>query len=138
MMKIFRTYSELLSFSSFEDRYNYLKIMGNVGEETFGFNRYLNQNLYQSSEWKRARRAVILRDEGYDMGIVGRDIVGKIIVHHMNPITIEDIENGNPDIFDPEFLISVSEETHNAIHYGDKSLLPRIVVERYSGDTKLW
>lgn len=138
MMKIFRTYTDLKMLQTFEERYDYLKLGGKVGEETFGFSRYLNQNLYQSPEWKRIRKIVILRDSGWDIGVYGRDIAGKIIVHHMNPITIEDIETGNPDIFDPEYLISVSEDTHNAIHYGDKSLLPKQVIARFAGDTKLW
>lgn len=133
-----RTYSELKMLQTFDERFNYLKLLGKVGQETFGFDRYLNQNLYCSPEWKRVRRQVIIRDDGYDLGVDGYDLVGKIIVHHMNPITIEDIESGNPDIFDPEYLISVSEETHNAIHYGDRSLLPKQVIMRYAGDTKLW
>lgn len=137
-MKIFRTYSELCQLTTFEERFDYLKIGGTVGEETFGFNRYLNQRLYRSKEWKRVRFEVIIRDDGRDMGVSDRAIVGKPIIHHMNPITIEDILDGNPDIFNPEYLILVSEETHNAIHYGDKSLLPKLITERYAGDTKLW
>lgn len=137
-MKIIRSYSELKMLSTYEERYDYLKLLGKVGEETFGFDRYLNQHLYQSPQWRTVRRQVILRDDGLDMGTFGYDIVGKIIVHHMNPITIEDIENENPDIFNPEYLICVSEETHNAIHYCDKSLLPKTVIRRFAGDTKLW
>lgn len=137
-MRIFRSYSELKRLRTFDERYEYLKLLGSVGQETFGSYRYLNQDLYQSAEWKTVRRKVILRDGGWDLGVYDHDIAGKIIVHHMNPITIDDIEHGDPDIFDPEFLICVSEETHRAIHYGDKSLLPRQVISRHAGDTKLW
>lgn len=137
-MKKYRSYSELKMFETFEDRFGYLKLRGIVGQETFGLERYLNQNLYSSPQWKSVRRKVIIRDNGYDLGVDGYELIGKIIVHHMNPITIDDIEDGNPDIFDPEYLISVSEETHNAIHYGDRSLLPRQVAFRRAGDTKLW
>lgn len=137
-MRNFRTYTELKMLNTFEERYNFLKLLGKVGQETFGFDRYMNQSLYQTPEWKAVRREVIVRDNGYDMGLFGYDIVGKIIVHHMNPITIEDVEELRPELFDPEFLISVSEETHNAIHYGDRSLLPRQVITRTMGDTTLW
>lgn len=138
MRKFTRRYSELKMLPSFEDRFDYLKIGGIVGKDTFGFDRYLNQNLYHSSMWKRVRREIILRDLGLDMGLDGHEIVGKIIVHHMNPITVEDIYEETPDVFDPEFLICVSEETHNAIHFGDKSKLPKVAIQRFPGDTKLW
>lgn len=138
MRKFIRRYSELKMIPTFEERFDYLKIGGMVGNDTFGFDRYLNQNLYHSPEWKRVRREVILRDCGLDMGMDGYEIVGKIIIHHMNPISAEDIYEGNPDIFNPEFLVCVSEETHNAIHFGGKSKLPRVVVKRSPGDTKLW
>lgn len=137
-MRKYRSYKELKMLETFDERFNYLKLIGKVGQKTFGFDRYLNQNLYQSPEWKTVRRQVIIRDNGYDLGVEGYNLVGKIIVHHMNPITIEDIEEGNPDIFNPEYLISVSEETHNAIHYGDRSLLPKQVIYRFAGDTILW
>lgn len=137
-MRNFRTYTELKMLNTFEERYNFLKLLGKVGQETFGFDRYMNQAFYQTPEWKTVRREVIVRDNGFDMGLFGYDIVGKIIVHHMNPITIEDIEELRPELFDPEFLISVSEETHNAIHYGDRSPLPRQVMTRAMGDTTLW
>lgn len=138
MRKFIRRYSELKMIPSFEDRFDYLRLSGIVGKGTFGFERYLNQKLYHSSEWKRVRREVILRDCGLDMGAEGHEILGKIIIHHMNPISAEDILKGNPDVFDPEFLICVSEETHNAIHYGDKSKLPKVATQRFPGDTKLW
>lgn len=139
MMKMSRKYSELKMFHTYDERFDYLKLFGTVGQETFGFDRYLNQNLYHSAEWQTARNKVIVRDNGWDLGIEGYPIAGgKLIVHHMNPITIEDIENWNPDIFNPEYLISVSEETHNAIHYGDRRLLPRQTISRHAGDTKLW
>lgn len=123
MMKTTKRYSELRALDRFEDRYEYLKLQGSVGIETFGFDRYLNQNLYRSREWKRVRDLVIARDLGCDLGIDGRYIYDKIIIHHMNPISMEDLLEHNPMIFEPEFLISTSMATHNAIHYGDASLL---------------
>lgn len=136
-MKI-RRFSELKKLKTFEERYDYLKLGGSVGRETFGFDRYLNQMLYSLNEWKKARRIVILRDNGCDLGIPGYDISGRLIIHHMNPITKQDIVEHNPDIFNPDFLICTSHNTHNAIHYGDESLLPKLPVERMPGDTKLW
>lgn len=118
-----RTYSELITLPTFEERFEYLKLDGKVGEDTFGFDRYFNQQLYSSPEWKEIRRKVIIRDEGCDLAIPDREIFGKIIVHHMNPMSLEDIEEHNPDIFDPEFLITTVKRTHDAIHYGDASLL---------------
>lgn len=135
---IMRTYSELIRFDTFEDRFNYLKLIGYVGESTFGFDRYLNQTLYHSREWKKVRDEVIIRDDGCDMGLVDFMIYDRIIIHHMNPITIEDLEFGNDVVFNPEFLICVSTQTHNAIHFGDDKIIPRGPVERYAGDTKLW
>lgn len=123
MMKTTKRYSELRALDRFEDRYEYLKLQGSVGIETFGFDRYLNQNLYRSREWKRVRDLVIARDLGCDLGIDDRYIYDKIIIHHMNPISMEDLLEHNPMIFEPEFLISTSMATHNAIHYGDASLL---------------
>ena len=118
-----RTYSELIKLSTFEERFDYLKLDGKIGEDTFGFERYLNQVLYHLPEWKETRRKVLVRDEGCDLAIPDREIYGRAIVHHMNPITIEDVEEHNPDIFDPEFLITVSKLTHDAIHFGDPSIL---------------
>lgn len=134
-----RTYSDLSKLKSFEERFNYLKLDGAVGEETFGFDRYLNQALYSSKEWKHIKNQVIIRDEGCDLGISGNKINRKAIIHHMNPITREQIENRDPEIFNPEYLITVSHSTHNAIHYGDKDLLARQApVERKQGDTVPW
>jgi len=134
-----RTYSELSKLKSFEDRYEYLKLDGSVGEETFGFDRYLNQALYSSKEWKQLKNKILIRDEGCDLGVQGNKINKKAIIHHMNPITKEQIENRDPEIFDPENLITVSHSTHNAIHYGDKELLVRQKpVERKQGDTIPW
>lgn len=136
-MKI-RRFSELKKLKTFEERYDYLKLNGSVGIETFGFDRYLNQKLYSLDEWKKARRIVILRDGGCDLGIPGYDILDKIIIHHMNPITRDNIIHHDPDIFNPDFLICTTFNTHNAIHYGDESLLPKLPIERTPGDTKLW
>lgn len=134
-----RTYSELSAIQTYEGRFDYLKLSGKVGAETFGRDRFLNQMLYSSSKWKSLRDKVIIRDNGFDMGLEGYEIAGKILIHHMNPITIEDIMSESAYVFNPEFLISVAYNTHNAIHYGDKSLLvPSSFVERKPGDTKLW
>jgi len=133
-----RTYSELRTYKTFIDRYNYLKLRGSVGIETFGFDRYLNQVLYRSRRWRRTRDGIILRDNGCDLGVEGYDIYDKIIIHHMNPLTIEDIEDDVDEIYDPEFLISVSFNTHQAIHYGDESLLPKEPIERKPYDTCPW
>lgn len=133
-----RKYSDLKSLSTLESRYDYLKLNGVVGKETFGFDRYLNQRFYKSIEWKRIRDLVILRDNGCDLGIQGFEIHRAILIHHMNPVLVEDIKLRNPDILNPEFLICTSEQTHQAIHYGDKSLLPYIPIPRKPGDTKLW
>lgn len=138
MTKMIRTYSELRTYKTFIDRYNYLKLRGSVGIETFGYDRYLNQVLYRSRRWRRTRDGIILRDNGCDLGIEGYDIYDKIIIHHMNPLTIEDIENDVDEIYDPEFLISVSFNTHQAIHYGDESLLPKEPIERKPYDTCPW
>ena len=134
-----RTYSELLKLQTFEGRFNYLSLGGIVGDETFGFERYFNQKLYSSEEWRQVRRFVIVRDDGCDLGIPDLGIKGHIYVHHMNPISLDDIESHNPDIFDPEYLITVSLATHNAIHYGDANYLKTIeFIERKPGDTCLW
>lgn len=133
-----KCYSELINFATFEERFHYLKLGGVVGRETFGFDRYLNQDFYRSSLWKRARNLVIARDYGCDLGIEGHEIHDRVYVHHMNPISPHDIKHSNVDILDPEFLITVTHTTHNAIHYGDFNLLPKPMIERRPGDTKLW
>lgn len=133
-----KTYSELISISDFLERFRYLQIGGRVGVETFGYDRYLNQILYRSPEWKRFRRDVIIRDNGCDLACEGFDIVGKILVHHINPITIEDVLNRHPKIFDFENVISTTLNTHNAIHYGDESLLVVAPIERSKFDTCPW
>lgn len=134
-----KTYSELISLRTFEDRFNYLKLNGQVGRETFGFDRIYNQIFYRSKEWKDIRNYVITRDLGCDLGIQDREIQGRIMVHHMNPISLEDIQHSSDYLLNPEFLITVSPKTHDAIHYSDESiLLPSMVIERKPGDTKLW
>ena len=133
-----KTYSELISIPDFLERFRYLKIGGRVGVETFGYDRYLNQILYRSPEWKRFRRDVIIRDNGCDLACEGFDIVGKILVHHIDPITIEDVLNRHPKIFDFENVISTTLNTHNAIHYGDESLLVVAPIERSKFDTCPW
>lgn len=133
-----RTYSELQKFLRFKDRYNYLRFKNVVGKATFGYDRYLNQMLYKSRRWHQTRDKIIIRDEGCDLGIDGYIIQGKIIIHHMNPISIEDIKFGNDDVFDPNFLICTTERTHLAIHYGDESLLPKDPIIRRPRDTTLW
>lgn len=133
-----RTYSELVQHKTFEERFRYLALRGDVGDATFGFDRYINQMFYASREWKQARRDVIARDLGCDLGVEGYEIHEKIYVHHMNPMSLDDIVETNMDIVNPEFLITTSHRTHNAIHYGDERLLPRPLVERRPGDTKLW
>lgn len=130
-----RSYSELAELGSFQERYDYLRLRGRVGEETFGHERVLNQRFYHSRQWRRARRLVLIRDNNCDLGIEGYDIPRGLHIHHMNPVTVEDLRYGNPDILDPEFLISTSQATHNAIHYGDESQLPRVFTERRPGDT---
>jgi hypothetical protein len=133
-----RCYSELRILDTFEKRFEYLHLGGEVGEATFGYDRWLNQRFYTSLQWRRARNEVILRDNGCDLGIRGQEIPFGLLVHHMNPMTVEDIENGHDWILDPEFLICTSKRTHNAIHYGVDHLLPRGPVTRRAGDTKLW
>lgn len=136
-MKI-KTYSELITIPTYLERYQYLRIGGRVGEETFGFDRYLNQTLYRSAEWQRFRREMIVRDNGMDMAFDGYDIGGVILLHHINPITEKDIIRRDPKIFDPENVICVSLNTHNAIHYGDESLLNLGPVIRSRFDTCPW
>lgn len=134
-----RTYSELITLPTYIERFNYLKLGGRVGEDTFGFDRHLNQNLYQRSQrWKKARDLVIIRDNGCDLGVEGYEIYGKIIVHHMNPVTLDDILNDRDWIYDPEYLISTIHTTHNAIHYGDENLLITAPTVRTPNDTIPW
>lgn len=133
-----KTYSELCQIDDFYDRFRYLKLKGKVGESTFGFDRYLNQKFYSSKEWRDVRREVIIRDSGFDLGHEDFEICGKIHIHHINPISIDQVKRGDSDILNPEFLICTSHSTHVAIHYGDESLLPEILVARFPGDTKLW
>lgn len=133
-----RTYSELRTLHTFEERFRYLALRGRVGRETFGYDRYLNQMFYSSYEWKRLRNFVIDRDNGADLGIEGFEIHARLVIHHMNPVTVDDITHGDDRILDPEFLITTCHQTHNAIHYGDERQLPRQFVERRPGDTKLW
>jgi hypothetical protein len=136
-MKI-RSYRELRRLQTFEERFAYLSLRGTVGESTFGFDRWINQRFYRSQEWKNVRSQVILRDLGCDLGIIGYEIFTGLLVHHMNPLSSENIAQVDEWILDPEYLITTSLQTHNAIHFGDESLLPRGPVERQPGDTKLW
>lgn len=136
-MKI-RSYSELRRLETFEDRYRYLQLRGQVGDPTFDFDRYVNQAFYRSRQWRSIRWNVIHRDNACDLGIEGYDIHSGLYIHHMNPMTVDDISSGDPRILDPEFLITVTHKTHNAIHYGTEQSLPRQLVERKPGDTKLW
>lgn len=137
-MTSIRTYSELHQLETFEERYHYLRLRGTLGERTFGFDRWLNQRFYKSQEWRSARNYVITRDNGCDLGIEGFEIYSGLLVHHMNPMSLDDLEHGAYSIIDPNFLITTSLRTHNAIHYGDESLLPRGPIVRKSGDTRLW
>lgn len=138
LMKTNKSYKELRKLLSFEDRFDYLSLRGIPGESTFGFDRYINQQFYRSSEWKRIRDFVIERDNGCDLGIDGYEIHDRIIIHHMNPMSPEDIKDTNIDILSQNFLITTTHRTHNAIHYGDKSLLRKKIIPRSMGDTKLW
>lgn len=133
-----RSYRELRRIDGFRDRFKYLALHGEVGRETFGFDRYLNQQFYQSSEWKQTRNKVITRDNGCDLGDEDHPIIGRILVHHINPLTPDDIIHSTDYLFDPDNLICCTIRTHNAIHFGDESLLPKPFVERQQGDTKLW
>lgn len=133
-----KTYSELIALPTFEERYEYLRLNGIVGEDTFGFDRYLNQNFYRSAEWRRIRDRVIVRDNGCDLAIDDRIIYGKILIHHMNPITDKDLFNLSDILLDPEYLICVSHNTHNAIHYGDGERLVKDPIVRTKNDTCPW
>lgn len=133
-----RTYSELITLKTFEERYRYLRLGGSVGEDTFGWDRYFNQKFYSSPEWKRFRREIIIRDNGCDLGIEDRLIDGLIMIHHIEPITVEDVVQRRACLLDPENAICVSRNTHNAIHYGDESLLVLPPIERIRNDTCPW
>lgn len=137
--KIIRTYSELIKFKTFKERFEYLKLDGKVGDETFGFDRYLNQMFYKTKEWRNIRNHIIFRDHGCDLGILDREITDEIIlIHHMNPITKDDILNRSKFLLDPEYLICTIDNTHKAIHYGDANLLYQDFVERSKYDTCPW
>lgn len=133
-----RSYRELIRFDNFEERYNYLRLYGMVGQDVFGFDRYINQAFYSSKKWRSIRSEVIIRDNGCDLAIPDREIGGTIFIHHINPITLEMFENDDPLLFDLDNLVCVSRETHQAIHYGDESLLIKDYSPRQPGDTKLW
>jgi hypothetical protein len=133
-----RTYSELIQFETFEERYQYLALKGFVGSSTFGFDRYINQQFYTSRQWKQIRHHVIARDQGCDLGVEGYEIFNRLVIHHMNPMGPDDIARGESHILDPEVLITTTHRTHNAIHFGDERLIAKPPVERRSGDTKLW
>lgn len=133
-----RTYSELSRLDTFEERFEYLKLDGNVGLSTFGFDRYINQRFYTSYEWRSARHNVIVRDLGRDLGVYGYDIHSHILIHHINPIVVEDILHGEEWIFDQEYLITTTKKTHNAIHFGTENRFPQTVITRTPNDTRLW
>lgn len=133
-----KTYKELKTLQTFLERFSYLKIGGRIGQSTFGGDRWINQAFYTSKEWRRTRNGIILRDNGCDLGIDGHDIVRNLVIHHINPVTIEDLEERRDCALDPDNLICVSDITHKAIHYGDESLLPKPFVERKPNDTSPW
>ena len=133
-----KTYSELVTLSTFEERFAYLQLNGVVGQDTFGFDRYINQIFYQSDRWRSIRDQIIIRDNGCDLGVEGYDIYGTILIHHINPITLEDIKRESEFLLDPEYLITTTHNTHNAIHYGDTSLLPETPIKRSRNDTCPW
>jgi hypothetical protein len=138
VITMIRSYSELRRLSTLKERFEYLKLSGRVGQTTFGFDRYVNQQFYRSSQWRQVRHQIIVRDNGCDLGVEGYEIHNGLYIHHMNPMTLADISSGDERILDPNYLITVTHMTHNAIHYGDERLLPRQLVERRPGDTKLW
>jgi hypothetical protein len=133
-----RSYSELRRYRTLEERFRYLSLRGEIGLKTFGFDRYVNQLFYRSRQWKLVRNDVIARDNGCDLGVEGYDIHRRILIHHMNPLRLTDIDLGDPSILDPDYLITTTHQTHNAIHYGDETLLPKPPAERRPGDTRLW
>ena len=136
--KMMKTYSELIKLKTFKERYEYLRLDGLIGEETFGFDRYMNQKFYKSKEWKRIRDQVIVRDNGCDLGVEGYEIGGRILIHHMNPILLKDIQTLSEFLLNPEYLICTTLDTHNAIHYGDSNLLVIEPIERTKNDTCPW
>ena len=136
--QIIRTYDELITFPTFEERYNYLRIKARVGEDTFGVDRYMNQMFYRSKEWKRIRDIVILRDNGCDLGVEGYDVYEKAVIHHMNPLSIDDIKHASDNLMNPRYLITVSFNTHQAIHYGTELGLITLPKERRPNDTCPW
>lgn len=138
MATILKTYTDLIKLPTFEERFRYLELGGAVGADTFGFDRYLNQRFYTSQIWQRVKREVIIRDNGCDLGVEGYTIFGRVIVHHMNPITVEDVVKQTDALLNPEFLICVSHTTHNAIHYGSEELLPKGPADRKPNDTCPW
>lgn len=133
-----RTFTELSNLQTFEDRFRYLQLNGTVGKETFGFDRFINQEFYRSTEWKAVRDLVVLRDNGCDLGAEGREIYGRIYIHHMNPVNPKDIQTKSEFLLNPEYLITTTHATHNAIHYGDETLLLKVPVERSRNDTCPW
>lgn len=133
-----KTYSELITLPTFEERYQYLRLGGRVGEDTFGFDRYINQLFYKSDEWLNLRDKIIIRDNGCDLGVRGREIHGRILIHHINPITVDDIVKRSDFLLNPEYLISTTKNTHDAIHYGDEGLLITVPRERTKNDTCPW
>lgn len=137
-MKRDKNYTDLSKYLTIEDRYNYLKLSQEVGRATFGFDRHINQSFYHSREWKSIRAFVIDRDNGCDLGIDGFELHSDLLIHHMNPIWVKDLTDRNQDVLDPEFLITTSRRTHQAIHFGDKGLLPQAPIVRKPGDTRLW
>lgn len=138
ILMIIRTYNELILLPTFKERFEYLKLSGRVGEETFGFDRWINQKFYRSAEWKHVRDQVIIRDNGCDLGVEGREIYGKILIHHMNPITKKDILDRTDLLLNPMYLISVTKQTHDAIHYSDESILMNDPIVRSRNDTCPW
>lgn len=137
-MRTIRTYSELMRLPTFEERFKYLKLDGKVGQDTFGFDRYLNQGFYNSKEWKSIRDRIIVRDKGCDLAMEGHEIFSRIYIHHMNPITVDDLVHSSEFLLNPDYLICVSYNTHNAIHYGDENLLATAPIERTRNDTCPW
>lgn len=133
-----RTYDRMLKFDTFVERYRYLRLMGSIGRDTFGFDRHVNQKFYRSREWQDVRNYVITRDEGLDLAFPDREIHSEVLVHHMNPMTLDDIVHSNAKILDPNYLITTTHRTHNAIHYGTEDNLLMPFEERVPDDTKLW
>lgn len=133
-----RTYSEMRTYDTFEERFEYLRLDGEVGAATFGFDRWINQHFYRSRQWKDARAFVIVRDNGFDLGVPGYEVHRDALVHHINPMTPEDLVGGSGWVLDPEYLVLTTKRTHNAIHYGDASLIRKPLVERQPGDTTPW